>query len=478
MTNVIPMIDWEKDSWILKSTDDLSDYNFCFDFLPNAWFTNTIKKITKETIIIGKLKTSTLHRYNYSLKKFFTFIQTHNIELDTFKNLTFEIIERYVHYLLINVKNPATRSLAITSLKHHVKHGQLFEWDEFPGSEVFDGTEFRTLQTEDTLKSMLIDDYTMKSIDAALIQMKTTLKPNITHLNDVAIWSLVTVIRHTGIRLTEALNLNKDCIRRDLMKKYLLEVVSSKNESERFIPVAKEVSVAISLLTQVTEKLREDFNSDKIFYWYHPNKKKHVPLTQYTARQGLKKKFISKFRITEENGKLASFTYHQFRHQIGTDLLNKGLTIFEVMQYLGHDSLHSTRLYARVRNDRIKQEYKKVGFIGIIEKKTSDIKNEQGEKLDEDKRLMAQLPDGICAKPINKKVINCKKPNACLFCPKFITTPEFIDTHKDHLERIKRDKERYLAEDLMGSDYLLNETEKALEEIVSSLEAIQEKGEA
>ena len=140
------------------------------------------------------------------------------------------------------------------------------------------------------------------------------------------------------------------------------------------------------------------------------------------------------------------------------------------MQYLGHDSMHSTRLYARVRNDSLTKEYKKMGFIGVIEPKIENIVDGNGQKLDTEKRLMAQLPDGVCGKPIHKQVVNCKKPNACLFCPKFITTPEFLDVHKDHLERIKMDKERYMVEDLMGSDYLLNETEKTLEEIVRRLE--------
>ncbi|MDA6963063.1 hypothetical protein OSM87_25665, partial [Escherichia coli] len=85
----------------------------------------------------------------------------------------------------------------------------------------------------------------MDSIDSSLRQMKSTLQPTLECLNDVVLWTLITVVRHTGVRLTEALNLNKDCLRRDLMKKYLLEVVSSKNETERFIPVSKEVSVAI-----------------------------------------------------------------------------------------------------------------------------------------------------------------------------------------------------------------------------------------
>ena len=468
--NTLPLIDLKQDTWVLPSTADLSDYTFRFDFLPNKWLNETIKKTTKESIVIGKIKISTLHRYNYSLQTFFAFLSETKIPFDTFEDLTYDVTESFVHYLLANVKMPSTRAVAFASLKHHVRHGQFLEWNHFPKSEVFDGTETRTLQTEDSLKSTLLDDTVMDSIDAALIQMKSILQPSLTHLNDVVLWSLITIIRHTGIRLTEALNLHKDCLRKDLMKKYLLEVVSSKNETERFIPVSKEVSVAINILIQATEEIREELQTDKLFYYYQRNNHKYVPLSQRIARIWLKGRFITRFSIKENSGELATFTYHQFRHQIGTDLLNNGLSPFEVMQYLGHDSMHSTRLYARVRNDSLTKEYKKIGFIGVIEPKIENIVDGNGQKLDTEKRLMAQLPDGVCGKPINKQVINCKKPNACLFCPKFITTPEFLDVHKDHLERIKSDKERYMVEDLMGSDYLLNETEKTLEEIVRRLE--------
>ena len=269
MTNkTLPLIDLKQDAWVMPSTADLADYTFRFDFLPNKWLNETIKKITKESIVIGKIKVSSLHRYNYSLQTFFAFLSDTKIPFDTFEDLTNEMTESFVHYLLANVKNPSTRAVMFTSLKYHVRHGQLFEWDGFPKNEVFDGTESRTLQTEDALKSILLDDAVMDSIDEALNQMKSTLQPNLSHLNDVILWSLITVIRHTGIRLTEALNLNKGCLRRDLMKKYLLEVVSSKNETERFIPISKKASDAILLLVQTTEELRKELQTDKLFFIY------------------------------------------------------------------------------------------------------------------------------------------------------------------------------------------------------------------
>lgn len=472
MTNVLPMIDMKQDIWVLPSSDDLSDFTFRFDLLPNEWFKETVKKITKESLTIGKLKTSTLHRYNYSLGLFFDFLETYDIVFDTFEDLTFDIIESFVHYLLVNVKKPSTRSVAIASLKHHIRHGQIFEWSNFPKYEVFDGTELRTLQTEDSLKSMLLDDSIMKSIDSALQQMKSTLRPTLSNLNDVVLWSLITVIRHTGIRLTEALNLNKDCLRRDLMKKFLLEVVSPKNETERFIPVSKEVSIAIKFLTQTTEELRAELKTNKIFYCYKPRKKEYCILRQVTARDWLRDKFIKRFNIKDSNRELAIFTYHQFRHQIGTDLLNNGFNPFEVMQYLGHESMHSTRLYAKVRNVNLTSEYKKLGFIGLIKPTANSIEVYGDKVLKNEVKLAIQLPDGVCMKPIEKKVANCIKPNACLFCPKYITTPEYLGIHKDHLERLRADKLRYMAEDLFGNEYVLNQTEKVLEDIISRLEIL------
>lgn len=149
------------------------------------------------------------------------------------------------------------------------------------------------------------------------------------------------------------------------------------------------------------------------------------------------------------------------------------MSMREVMEFLGHNSSHSTRLYAKVQNERFSKTYRKLGFIGVIEESVDDIVDEEKKKITVEKRLMAQLPDGVCARPIKEQVINCKKPNACLFCPKFITTPEFLEVHKNHLERIKEDKQRYMEENLIGTDYLLFETEKALTEIVTQLEAIQ-----
>lgn len=471
MNNLIPIIDRAQDEWKFPANDDLSDYVFHFSFLPNDWFKVSIKHITIELIKVGRLKISTLHRYNYALKKFFSFLDNKEYKLDDFSKIDRNIIEEFVNFLLNNYKSPATRQLAMTALKQFLEFGQIFELEGFPKTDLFDGTEYRALQTEDTLKSKLLADNEIEKIDAALDDMANHLKD--LHFNEQALWALITIIRNTGIRLSEALMLKEDCLSKDIMKKNLLEVISEKNETERFIPVNIKVVKAINYLVKVTENIRAQQGTSKLFYNLTPRKKIYEPMLQVTARNNLKRLFVKKYNITQGNGEYLNIYYHTFRHQVGTELINNGMSPTEVMQYLGHESMHSTRLYAKIRNDRLTAEYKKLGFIGVVKPSISTIKDQEGKNLSTEKKFVIQLPDGACSKPLEKKVANCKQPNACLFCPKFLTTPEYLEVHKDHLERLRADKLRYMGEDLFGNEYVLNQTEKTLEDIIGRLESLK-----
>jgi integrase/recombinase XerD len=44
---------------------------------------------------------------------------------------------------------------------------------------------------------------------------------------------------------------------------------------------------------------------------------------------------------------------HALRHSIATHLLQNGLTLEEVAQFLGHSSLESTQIYTHIANDEL-----------------------------------------------------------------------------------------------------------------------------
>ncbi|MEK4701774.1 tyrosine-type recombinase/integrase [Solibacillus sp. FSL R7-0668] len=459
------LLDIKSDYWSIDGKNEM--YNFSFDFIPEGYFRDTIKEITSKLLNMETKSVSTLHRYNYSLKAFFEFLKEEEIDIKTFEEIEYEMIELFVLYLLENKSSASTRSIVIAALKSILDHGTFFQMLGFPKHTIFDGTEFRMLKTQDTLKTKVIEDDHLAVIDKSLevpfeIKEKEDGKRNI---KGYLIHPMVAIIRHTGIRISEALLLTKDCIEVDILGKNLLEVVSPKNLTERYIPVNNKVKSAVQYLVKKLDELGLNNPKDKLFSYRGQNGDIRV-INPKDSREKLEI-WLARNHLPR------TITFHSFRHTLGTEMLNNGLSPFEIQQYLGHQSMHSTRLYAKVRNDKLTEEYKKLGFIGTVKESLEDIKTDSGEEITQETKLVVQLPDGACGKPLAKEVPNCKKPNACLFCPKFITTPEFLDVHEDHLRRIRADKARYMAEDLFGNEHVLNQTEKALETIIDRLKALQ-----
>lgn len=50
-------------------------------------------------------------------------------------------------------------------------------------------------------------------------------------------------------------------------------------------------------------------------------------------------------------------------------------------------------------------------------------------------RVTQALPNGYCGLPVQK---SCPHANACLTCPMFVTTPEFLPQHREHRRQILR----------------------------------------
>ncbi|MCU6791902.1 tyrosine-type recombinase/integrase [Paenibacillus sp. WQ 127069] len=459
------LIDKKNDVWTIPSKEDQGNYYFYFDFFSNEWIKEEIKNYTLDCLEVGKIKASSSHRYNYSLRHFFEYLEFNEIQIETFADLTPKIIEKFIHYLMVEVETSSTRAVALSALKHLLNYGEIFELEGYPKIHLFDRTAFRMLQTEDILKSMIIPDPVMQQIKSAADDLLAQKDYDLRLLG-----CLIIICMYTGIRISEALMLNENSITNDFFGKPLLEVISEKNETERYIVVRQEVVDTIELLKELSAENRSILGTKRLFVHYLPNAKRAEYLWQVTARSWLKKRFVRNYGISHVPGELYELTFHQFRHTLATDMLANGMSPTEIKDYLGHESLHSTRLYAKVRNSKLVQAYKKLGFIGLIVNSLEDISDQDDKKINESERLMAQLPDGLCARPIKEKVSNCKQPNACLFCPKFITTPEFLETHKDHLQRIRQDKNSYKEERFIGTDYLINETEAALLDIILRLE--------
>ncbi|KPH71793.1 MULTISPECIES: tyrosine-type recombinase/integrase [Bacillaceae] len=458
----IKTLDIKTDKWVIDYPTSLGEtISFDFTYLPNAWFKKLQKQITIECFTLDKPSVETLNRYNYSLKHFFNFIKQYEIDLDKYEDLTHQHTQMFLFYLKQQDMANSTRSTAISALKWIVLYGQIFEYEGFPKRQIFDGEEYQSIKTEDVLKTKYIPDDVIKQIELALQKEE-----------DLIIKSLIEIGIDTGIRLSEALELSEGCITEDFTGKPVLHVISSKNNTERFIPVSRRVKKAVKTLEEQTMKGRKAIGLDNLTVYWMPQAKRFDKMTQPNFRYRLKG-FLKKHKIINSEGNLYPLTYHAFRHTLGTDMLNRGMSIFEIRDYLGHESLHSTAGYAKFKNQTVQKEYSKLGFIGMIVEEISEESMGKGKELDKDTLKAASLPDGACKKPIDNQGNICARFNMCIICPKFITTPAHLPVHKNHLERLRADREFYMATEYIGSQNHLETIEHALETIIDRLEVIE-----
>jgi site-specific recombinase XerD len=458
----ISTVDTKTDRWEVPYQSSYGDkLSFEFSYLPNKWFKKIHKQITIECMSLGKPSVETLYRYNYSLKRFFEFLKEYNLKIMDYADLSHQITQMYIYYLQqIHLAN-STRSVAMSALKWVVEHGQFFEYDGFPEGQVFDGDEYQALKQDDVLRTRYIPDNEMEQIEIALKKE-----------NNILLKSIVEIGIDSGIRLSEVLDLTEGCITEDFTGKPVLYVFSPKNKADRYIPVSNRVKRAVQLLEQYSEVARKELATNYICLYWQKRNIRYARLLQKIFRDKLYR-FVKKHDIRDNDGELYPLTFHAFRHTLGTDMLNKGMSMFEIQEYLGHESLHSTSLYAKVQNPKVESEYKKLGFIGMIVKEINEKELGQGKNLDTETLLSASLPDGACQKPINNEGKICSKFNMCVICPKFITTPEHLPIHKDHLDRLRANREAYMAQEYIGTTNHLETVEYALETIIGRLEAMQ-----
>ena len=65
------------------------------------------------------------------------------------------------------------------------------------------------------------------------------------------------------------------------------------------------------------------------------------------------KKILKRLVVGGEDDTLASVSLHHLRHSIATHLLENGLSVLFVRDFLGHKHLEATQIYAKVSNEQL-----------------------------------------------------------------------------------------------------------------------------
>ena len=127
-------------------------------------------------------------------------------------------------------------------------------------------------------------------------------------------------------------------------------------------------------------------------------------------------------------------TPHQWRHTLGTTLINRDVPQHVVQKILDHDSPEMTAHYARLSDKTVREHWdkaRKVSAAGQPVRVSPDGPlGDAAWTKHQLSRATQALPNGYCQLPVVK---TCPHANACLTCPMFVTTAEFLPQH--HAQR-------------------------------------------
>ena len=298
----------------------------------------------------------------------------------------------------------------------------------------------------------------------------------------IAAWSdpagavITLILIRCGLRVGDATRLSYDCLVTDPKGAPYLRYVNHKMNREALVPLDEELHTLIR--AQQARLTAEATAPPVLFPRPTKNPDRAIPLSTSTYRAALYR-WLESLDVRDEHAHRVRLTPHQWRHTLGTRLINRDVPQEVVRRILDHDSSQMTAHYARLHDDTVRRHWdaaRKVDITGAA------IPSEPGSPLADaawtGHRLAAAtqaLPNGHCALPIHKA---CPHANACLTCPMFLTTATHLPAHREHraqvielITRAEAQGRTRVAQ--MNQDVLSN-----LESIITALEHPEENDES
>ncbi|HEY5014550.1 MAG TPA: tyrosine-type recombinase/integrase [Acidimicrobiia bacterium] len=245
-------------------------------------------------------------------------------------------------------------------------------------------------------------------------------------LDDVAARCAIRILRGTGMRLGELLDLELDCLINFGSRGTWARVPLGKLYTERTVPLDDETLDAFD--TWVGERGRQRALP-------HPRTGRPADflfviggrrMGEGRVRRGLDTATRAA-GLHDPNGAVLHVTPHQLRHTYGTSLVNGGMSLQALMALLGHVTPEMTLRYASLASDTVRDAYD--AAMAKVSKKQHLVASSPGRFVPERvewlhaEMLKTRVAHGYCSRHLVADA--CPYANICEQCDNYIPAPEF-----------------------------------------------------
>jgi site-specific recombinase XerD len=275
-------------------------------------------------------------------------IHPHNLKV---KLLTKELIVDYLNWLEIERKCAiSTRNTRLAAIHSFIK------FLEFENPvDLFEYQRILSIKAKKS-KSPIIPYLSLK-------EMKSILKqPDQKCSREYRDLVLITCLYDTGARVQELIDLKVDDVRFDSPATIRL---TGKGNKVRIVPLMGNTR---DLLKKYYEynSLHQRKHSDHSYLFQNNQKQK-------LTRAGISyiiKKYVS--RASESENEISiKVTPHIFRHSKAVHLLESGIELIQIRDFLGHSSIQTTEIYVKV-NSKIKREALETNYQEVTDDISGD----------------------------------------------------------------------------------------------------------
>lgn len=266
----------------------------------------------------------------------------------------------------------------------------------------------------------------------------TALMAAVATLDDLFARVGLTVLRGTGLRIGELLELELDAVVDFGPAGTWLRVPLSKLNSERMVPLDATTIAALDewfahrRQQRAMPHPRDGRPTDFVFV----DNGRHLGPAR--IQKGLRDA-IHAAGLTGPDGHPVRIVAHQLRHTYATSLVNAGMSLQALMSLLGHTSPEMTIRYAQLASPTLRAAYDQA--IGKLRRRIPVAPVIDGKVIPTDvewlhsEMLKTRVAHGHCSRDLAAEA--CAYANICETCPSFTTTPEFLPAIRGQLDDVR-----------------------------------------
>jgi integrase len=432
-----------------------------FDTISQRWLRHPVKRWSRFRLATGCAFT-TIDAGALALSRFSRFLTERHPDVNDERDITRPVLEHYLSWLLTEGYSASTRALSLSMMRVFFDACHRHGW--LPGLAANATIYVEELPYHHDQIARFIPEFVMAQLesDEALDKIPHTTTRN-----------LVVVLIETGLRGGDACNLAFNPIVDDSTGWPCLRFEATKVRAEQLIPLSAKAATAIRT-QQDHVRSRWPAGSRWLFPGIVNNDDGSKPYSHSSFSRQLAH-WQTVINLRDRAGQPVRVSGHQFRHTLGARLINSGVPQHVVQKLLGHASPNMTGHYAKVHDTTIREAFdryqsQRVNIDGRHVGYDPDAPTASAEWVKQNlNRVRDSLPNGYCSRPAQQ---DCPHPNACLTCPDFQTTPEFLDIHR----RQQATNRRLIARaDATGQFRLadnLRQVQTSLQRIIPALEAL------